>query len=91
MTVSVTDGADDLRSSAVSETLNFRYGHGHSMREMIESVRRFLPRSSRAGDPTTVVVDSRQLRQPLPLTHAYDDLDGIVGHALASERKLALQ
>jgi UDP-glucose 4-epimerase len=87
---------DYLRSGGVSATLNCGYGHGYSVREIIAAVRRVsgsdfaaTPRPPRAGDPVAVIADSRLLRRLLSWAPAYDDLDTIVGHALAWERKLA--
>jgi UDP-glucose 4-epimerase len=87
---------DYLRGGGASVTLNCGYGHGHSVREIIDAVRRVsgsnfaaTPRPRRAGDPIAIVADSRLLRQLLSWAPAYDDLDTIVGHALAWERKLA--
>jgi UDP-glucose 4-epimerase len=89
---------DYLRGAGASVTFNCGYGHGYSVREIIEAVRRVsgsdfaaTPQPRRAGDPAAVIADSRRLRQLLSWTPAYDDLDTIVGHALAWERKLALQ
>jgi UDP-glucose 4-epimerase len=87
---------DYLRGGGASTTLNCGYGHGYSVREIIAAVRRVsgsdfaaTPRERRAGDPAAIVADSGRLRQLLSWAPAYDDLDTIVGHALAWERKLA--
>ena len=87
---------DYLSGGGASVTLNCGYGHGYSVREIIDAVRRVsgsnfaaTPRPRRAGDPIAIVADSRLLRQLLSWVPAYDDLDTIVGHALAWERKLA--
>jgi UDP-glucose 4-epimerase len=89
---------DYLRGGGASATLNCGYGHGSSVHEIIAAVRRVsgsnfaaAPRPRRAGDPAAVVADSGRLRQLLSWAPAYDDLDTIVGHALAWERKLNLQ
>src|ERR1700757_395706 len=86
---------DHLRGGGASVTLNCGYGHGYSVREIVEAVRRVsgsdftvTPRSRRSGDPAAIVADSRLLRELLAWSPAYDDLDTIVGHALAWERKL---
>jgi len=87
---------DYLRGGGASATLNCGYGHGYSVREIIAAVRRVsgsdfaaTPRPRRAGDPVAIVADSRLLRRLLSWAPAYDELDTIVGHALAWERKLA--
>ena len=61
-----------LRSGAPSLTLNCGYGHGFSVREVIDAVKRVsgvdfavetAPR--RAGDPAQIVADSGQIRKTL--------------------------
>jgi len=89
---------DHLRGGGASATLNCGYGHGSSVHEIIAAVRRVSdsdfaaePRPRRAGDPAVVVADSTRLRELLSWAPGYDDLDTIVAHALAWERKLKLQ
>lgn len=74
-------------------TLNCGYGRGHSVRAVVDAVRRvsgvaFEARLAgrRAGDPPMVVADPGRLRATLGWTPAHDDLDEIVAHALAWER-----
>jgi UDP-glucose 4-epimerase len=76
--------------------LNCGYGHGYSVREVLDSVdrvtnlrieRREAPR--RPGDPPALVADNRRIRSELGWLPARDDLDTIVADALAWERKLA--
>jgi UDP-glucose 4-epimerase len=85
-----------LRSGAPSTTLNCGYGHGYSVREVIDTVKRVsgvdftvnhAPR--REGDAAMVVADTAQIRQTLAWQPQYDDLATIVRDALAWERKLA--
>jgi UDP-glucose 4-epimerase len=85
-----------LRSGAPSTTLNCGYGHGFSVREVIDAVKRVsgvdfrvknAPR--RAGDAAMVVADTAQIRNALAWRPQYDDLAMIVRDALAWERKLA--
>jgi UDP-glucose 4-epimerase len=90
-----SDALRYLRSDAPSLTLNCGYGHGFSVLEVIEAVKRAsgvdfkvefaLPR---AGDPARIVADSMLVRQTLGWQPQFDDLSTIVGHALAWERKL---
>jgi UDP-glucose 4-epimerase len=49
--------------------------------------RRMEPR--RAGDPDRLVADNGRILETLPWRPKLDDLDTIVAHALAWERKLA--
>ncbi len=77
-------------------TFNCGYGRGFSVREVIETVKRvsgvdfkveFAGR--RAGDPAQIVAASERIRATLEWQPHFDDLDTIVTHALAWERKLA--
>ncbi|MEH2591198.1 UDP-glucose 4-epimerase GalE [Bradyrhizobium sp. AZCC 1721] len=89
---------DYLRGGGESVTINCGYGHGYSVREIIEAVKRVsgsdfaaIPRPRRAGDPVAIVADNALIRRALSWVPAYDDLDTIVRHALAWERKLTVQ
>jgi UDP-glucose 4-epimerase len=84
-----------LRSGAPSLTLNCGYGHGFSVLDVIEAVKRasgidfkvdIAPR--RPGDPAQIVAHSEQARQKLGWRPRYDDLATIVRDALAWEREL---
>jgi UDP-glucose 4-epimerase len=86
---------DYLRRGGASETLNCGYGHGYSVREVLDSVQRVsgaplkiieMPR--RAGDPPSLVARSERIRQVLGWTPRLDDLDRIVASSLNWERKL---
>jgi UDP-glucose 4-epimerase len=84
-----------LRGGGVSATLNCGYGRGFSVLEVIEAVKRvsgvdfkiaFAGR--RAGDPAQIVAASDRARSLLKWRPHFDDLQTIVRHALAWERKL---
>jgi UDP-glucose 4-epimerase len=84
-----------LRSGGTPLTLNCGYGHGFSVREVIETVKRVsaidfkvenAPR--REGDPARIVAASERIRDALGWDPCYDDLPTIVAHALAWERQL---
>jgi UDP-glucose 4-epimerase len=84
-----------LRQGGSSATFNCGYGHGYSVLEVIEAVKRAcghdfpLVRSGRrAGDPAGIVADAARIRDLLSWDPKYDDLDTIVAHALAWERRL---
>jgi UDP-glucose 4-epimerase len=78
-----------------SLTMNCGYGRGFSVLEVLDAVdrvtnaaiqRRMGPR--RAGDPDSLISDNRRIKATLPWVPKYADLETIVGHALAWERKL---
>jgi UDP-glucose 4-epimerase len=64
--------------------------------EVIEAVKRVSGRDfavklsgRRPGDPAAIVADAAHLRAQLGWAPRFDDLDTIVAHALAWERRLA--
>ena len=84
-----------LRAGGASVTLNCGYGHGFSVCEVVEMVKRvsgidfkveIAPR--RPGDPAQIVAASDRARAMLGLTPRYDDLATIITHALVWEQKL---
>jgi UDP-glucose 4-epimerase len=86
---------DYLRKGGKSLTLNVGYGHGYSVREvlrMVETVggKPLVVREEgrRAGDPAYLVARADRIRQELGWRPRYDDLEAIVTHSLAWERKL---
>jgi UDP-glucose 4-epimerase len=90
-----SDALHQLRSGAQSLTVNCGYGHGFSVLEVIEMVKRVsgvdfnvetAPR--RPGDPASLVADSARARTLLGWRPRYDELLTIVAHALAWEREL---
>jgi UDP-glucose 4-epimerase len=84
-----------LRRDGASATFNCGYGRGASVFEVIDAVRRASGRDfpveiapRRAGDPPALVADANRIRSTLPWQPQFQDLDTIVAHALAWERKL---
>jgi UDP-glucose 4-epimerase len=82
-----------LRDGGASEVLNCGYGHGYSVREVVQAVERAtgepLPvreDTRRPGDPPTLVADAGRIRELLGWTPRLDDLDQIVTTSLAWER-----
>jgi UDP-glucose 4-epimerase len=84
-----------MRSGAPSLTLNCGYGHGFSVLDVIDAVKRvsgvdfkadIAPR--RPGDPAQIVAQSERVRSKLGWQPRYDDLPTIVRDALAWEREL---
>jgi UDP-glucose 4-epimerase len=85
-----------LRSGGASTTLNCGYGLGHSVLDVIETVKRVSAADfpvaytdRREGDAVCVVASSTRIREKLGWRPRFDDLTTIVGHALAWERQLA--
>ena len=81
-----------------SLTMNCGYGRGFSVLEVLDAVdrvsgmrieRRMEPR--RAGDPGKLISDPSRLRATLRWEQRHDDLDTIVRHALAWERRRSEQ
>jgi UDP-glucose 4-epimerase len=79
-----------------SYLMNCGYSRGFSVLEVLDGVdrvtnmtieRRLEPR--RAGDPDSLVADNSRILATLPWRPKRDDLDTIIGDALAWERKLA--
>jgi UDP-glucose 4-epimerase len=87
-----------LRAGGASTTLNCGYGRGYSIREVLDAVRRAVGHSfpvsfgeRRPGDIVVSVAAANRIRELLDWTPELDDLDAIVGHALAWERRLMAQ
>jgi UDP-glucose 4-epimerase len=90
-----SDALRYLRAGSASLTLNCGYGHGFSVREVIEMTKRVsdvdfkvevAPR--RPGDPAQIVAACDRARVKLGWSPQYDDLATIIAHALAWEKKL---
>jgi UDP-glucose 4-epimerase len=86
---------DHLAGGGEPLTLNCGYGHGFSVREVIDAVRRVTgvefpvevgPR--RPGDPPVLVAATAKIRETLGWEPRHDDLDYIVATAWRWERRL---
>ena len=78
-----------------SLTMNCGYGQGFSVLEVLDAVDRVTNltierklEGRRAGDPDSLISDNRRIKATLPWEPRYADLETIVEHALAWERKL---
>jgi UDP-glucose 4-epimerase len=85
-----------LRAGGEDLILNCGYGRGFSVREVIESVRRVSGfdfavemGERRPGDPPRIVANPSRIRMSLNWQPRFQDLDTIVAHALAWERRLS--
>ena len=86
---------DYLRSGGQGTVLNCAYGHGSSVLDVIETVKRVagidFPVSMedrRPGDPPEIVATGKKIRELLGWKPRFDDLEAIVSHALSWERHL---
>jgi UDP-glucose 4-epimerase len=87
---------DYLQQGGASTTLNCGYGHGYSVREVVQTVERVngnrpLPvveSPRRAGDPPSLVADAQRIREVLGWTPRFDDLETIVRNQLDWEHRL---
>jgi UDP-glucose 4-epimerase len=89
---------DYLREGGKPTTLNVGYGHGYSVREVIEAVNRVTGKplnieeqARRAGDPPVLISVADAIKSTLNWTPKYDDLDKIVKTSLDWEYKLLKQ
>jgi UDP-glucose 4-epimerase len=91
-----SDALAHLRGGGGSQTFNCGYGHGFSVLEVIDTVKRVSKvdfkvdfAGRRPGDPAQIVATSDRIRETLKWRPQLDDLSTIVEHALAWERKLS--
>ena len=84
-----------LERGGQSDVFNCGYGKGYSVLEVLDAVKRVSGQAlnvkmspRRAGDPPAIVAASDKIRKELGWTPEHDDLDLIVGHALAWEKHL---
>lgn len=103
--IHVTDLADahiaalrHLEAGGSTLTLNCGYGTGISVKDVIGAVERVTGKPlpceigpARPGDPASVVADSSALKAQFGWKPRYDDIDLIVEHAIAWERRRLAQ
>jgi len=84
-----------IGAPATSLTMNCGYGRGFSVMEVLDAVDRVTNQKihrvlgpRRAGDPDSLISDNRRIKATVPWVPKYADLDTIVAHALAWERRL---
>ena len=90
------DALTYLRNGGESTTLNCGYGHGYSVREVLETVEKvngaplnIAEEPRRAGDPPELVAVADRVRTVLGWAPRHADLDTIVRTSLEWERKIA--
>ncbi len=82
-----------LEGGGESTTLNCGYGHGYSVREVLDALQRvsgekltIREAERRPGDPPILVAQADRIKKVLGWSANYDDLDAIVEHSLNWER-----
>jgi UDP-glucose 4-epimerase len=87
-----------LRDGGQSNTFNCGYGHGYSVREVVDAVEKELGKpikvieeARRAGDPPCLISDCGAIKETLKWEPQYDDINKIVKTSLDWERKLLEQ
>lgn len=87
---------DHLDQGHDSDVFNVGYGHGFSVKEVVEQMRETSGVDFRAdivdrrpGDPAVLIADNAKIKAALAWTPQYDDLPLICETALAWERRLA--
>lgn len=78
-----------------SEIFNCGYGHGYSVKQVVDAVKkvagvdfRVIDTGRREGDPPALVADSTKLKNMLGWKPGHDDLDYIIRTAFEWEKKL---
>lgn len=84
-----------LQVGGDSITLNCGYGHGYSVREVLDMVQKVngspinvVETDRRAGDPPTLIAAAEKIQRVLGWKPKYDDLEAIVRSSMNWERKL---
>ena len=74
-----------LLEGGQSEIFNCGYGHGYSVREVVETVKKVTGKDflvveapRRPGDPPALVAETRKIRERLGWRPRYDDLEYII-------------
>ncbi len=86
-----------LEAGGPSGIFNCGYGHGYSVREIVEAVKRasgvdfsVVESPRRAGDPPALVSNPARIRSTMGWQPSHDDIDGIALSAYAWEKRLEL-
>ncbi len=89
------DAVEYLLNNGESEVFNLGYGHGYSVREVIDTAKKVtgidfktVETGRRAGDPPALMANSDKIREKLKWQPVYDDLEFIIKTAWDWERKL---
>ncbi|AAC07120.1 UDP-glucose 4-epimerase GalE [Aquifex aeolicus] len=87
-----------LFSGGKSEVLNCGYGHGYSVLEVVNAVKKVtgvdfkvVEAPRREGDPPALVADNKKIKRVLNWEPKYDDLEFIIKTAWEWEKKFKLK
>lgn len=85
-----------LASGGSSNIFNCGYGHGYSVKEVVNTVRKVtginfpvVETDRRPGDPPSLIADSSKIRRELGWTPRHDDLEYIIKTAWDWEKKIS--
>ncbi len=85
---------DYLAAGGASDVFNCGYGHGYSVREVVETAKKVTgidftveETARREGDPPELIADSSKIRQKLRWAPRYDDLEYIITTAWNWEKR----
>ena len=86
---------DYLLNSGKSDIFNCGYGHGYSVKEILETVKRIsctnfkiIESGRRAGDPPELIANTDKITRIMGWQSRYDDMDIIIESALNWEKEL---
>ncbi len=86
---------DYLKNSKKSGVFNCGYGHGFSVKEVLETMKKVSGvdftvelKERRAGDPAMLISDNNKIRDIMKWTPKYDDLELICKTGLEWEKKI---
>lgn len=89
------ESLDYLRAGGESTLMNCGYGHGYSVREVLDAVERvngapirIVEKERRAGDPPSLIAAVDKIHNTLSWQPKYDDLDVIVRTSIEWEKTL---
>ncbi|NPA42113.1 MAG: UDP-glucose 4-epimerase GalE [Aquificae bacterium] len=87
-----------LQEGGESDVFNCGYGHGYSVKEVVEAVKRVtgvdfevVEAPRREGDPPALVADNKKIKRVLRWEPKFDDLDFIIKTAWEWELKFSAQ
>ncbi len=87
-----------LEEGGESDVFNCGYGHGYSVKEVVEAVKRVtgvdfevVEAPRREGDPPALVADNKKIKRVLRWEPKFDDLDFIIKTAWEWELKFSAQ